>query len=140
VRQITLFIITLLSAHFSFGQKEDVWVRFRDTTTELSGYKDLKGNIKLPARYGPLTRADSFYHIIAVTETINDSYKQYYLLKDGRKVGQDSVYVFDTYFDCESEGKIIFKDRKKDRVGYLDKNGMAIIPAIYNYVSPFRNG
>src|SRR5688572_25077080 len=109
-------------------------------TSELSGYRDLKGNIKQPAKFGGFTRADSFHHIIAVTETIDRSYKSYYLLKDGRKIGQDSVFVLDFTFDCESEGKIIFKDRKKDRVGFLDKNGSAIIPAIYNYVSPFRNG
>jgi hypothetical protein len=48
--------------------------------------------------------------------------------------------MFDFSVDCESEGKIIFEDRKKDRVGYLDKTGTPIIPAIYNYVSPFRNG
>lgn len=126
--------------HFSFGQLQDVWVRFYDTTTEKSGYKDLRGNIKIPARFAGFTRADSFYHIIAVNEEIGNSSQSYHLLKDGRKVGQDSVFMSDFTFDCESESKIIFRDNKKDRVGFLDKKGVAIIPAIYNYVSPFRNG
>jgi hypothetical protein len=126
--------------HLSFGQTPDVWVRFYDTTIEKSGYKDLKGNIKIPAKFEGFTRADSFYNIIAVNEKADNSYKSYHLLKDGRKVGQDSVFVFDFTFDCESENKIIFRDRKKDRVGFLDKNGIPIIPAIYNHVSPFRNG
>lgn len=140
MRQTSLLIIALLLIQFSLGQAQDVWVRFYDTTTGLSGYQDLKGTIKIPAKFGDFTRADTFYHIIAVTETVDDTYKKYYLLKDGRKVGQDSVFVFDFTYDCESEEKIIFKDWKKDRVGFLDKNGKAIIPAIYNYASPFRNG
>ena len=94
----------------------------------------------MPARFGNFPVADTFYNIIAVSEILGNTYEFYYLLKDGRKVGQDSVYMFDFTPDCESEGKIIFKDRKKDRVGYLDKSGTPIIPAIYNYVSPFRNG
>ncbi len=68
------------------------------------------------------------------------SYKQYYLLKSGRKIGLDSVFVFDFTFDCESEGKIIFRDPKIDRVGFLDSGGRPIIPAVYNYALPFRNG
>jgi len=130
----------LLFECVSFGQAPDVWIRFHDSTVQQSGYKDGKGNIKIPAKFEGFTRADSFYNIIAVDEKVGSAYKTYYLLKDGRKVGQDSVFIFDFHFDCESEGKITFYDRKKDRVGFFDKNGMAIIPAIYNYVSPFRNG
>jgi hypothetical protein len=140
MKQTLLTITALLLNLFIFGQEQDIWVRYYDSTTELSGYKDLQGNIKLPARFNGFTRADTFYHIIAVNETIDGSYKQYYLLKNGKKIGQDSVYVNDFTFDCESEGKIMFKDWKKDRVGFLDANGIAIIPAVYNYVSPFRNG
>ncbi|ANE52410.1 WG repeat-containing protein [Flavisolibacter tropicus] len=140
MKQTALFLFQFLLLHFSFGQSQDSWVRFYDTASEKSGYKDLKGNIKIPATFDGLTKADTFYHIIAVNEMAGDTYKSYYLLKDGRKVGQDSVYVFDFMFDCESEGKIIFYDRKKDRVGFLNQDGVAIIPAVYNYVSPFRNG
>ena len=126
MRHIIISILCFFSIQFSFGQAKDVWIRFYDTTTELSGYKDLKGNIKIPAKYDNLTRADTFHNIIAVTEKIDSSYKSYYLLKDGRKVGQDSVFMFDFTYDCESEGKILFKDNKKDRVGFFDKNGLAI--------------
>jgi hypothetical protein len=127
-------------AENSFGQKNDIWVRYYDTTSQLSGYKDLKGNTKIPAKYDNFTQADTFYNIIAVTEKIDSSYKSYYLLKDGRTVGQDSVFMLDFTYDCESEGKILFKDNKIDRVGFFDKNGLAIIPAIYNAALPFRNG
>lgn len=140
MKQASLIIIAICLNYFLIGQSQDVWVRFRDSVTEQSGYKDLKGNIKIPAKFEDFTRADSFYNIIAVNEKVDSSYKSYYLLKDGRKVGQDSVFMFEFTFDCESEGKIIYHDRKKDRVGFFDKNGVAIIPAIYNYVYPFRNG
>lgn len=140
MRHIIISILFVFSTQYSFGQATNVWIRFYDTTTELSGYKDLKGNIKIPAKYDNFTRADTFHNIIAVTEKIDSSYKSYYLLKDGRKVGQDSVFMFDFTYDCESEGKILFKDNKKDRVGFFDKNGLAIIPAIYNAASPFHNG
>lgn len=131
------FLLLLFITQTSFGQAKDAWVRFYDTTTELSGYKDGKGNIRIPAKFHSLTRADTFYNIIAV---IDSSYKNYYLMKDGREIGRDSVFMFDFDVDCESEGKIIFYDRKKDRVGFFNNKGVAIIPAIYNYVSPFRNG
>ncbi|MEJ7821660.1 MAG: WG repeat-containing protein [Chitinophagaceae bacterium] len=140
MRQNALILIALFLTHFSFGQTQDVWVRFYDTTKEQSGYKDLKGNIKIPAKFEAFTRADTFHYIIAVNEKVDSSYKSYYLLKNGKKVGQDSVFMFDFTVDCESEGKIIFYDSKRDRVGFFDKNGAAIIPAIYNYASPFRNG
>jgi hypothetical protein len=140
LKQTTFFIIILLLTQASFAQSENAWVRFYDTTNELSGYKDLKGNIKIPARFVYPTNADTFYNIIAVAEPGASFSKSYYLLKDGRKVGQDSVFAFDFTFDCESEGKILFKDKKKDRVGFFDKNGIAVIPAMYNEALPFHNG
>ena len=134
------FILCFFLTQFSFGQTKNVWVSFYDTTTELTGYKDLLGKIKIPAKFTNFTRADTFYNIIAVTEKVDSTYKNYYLLKNGKKVGQDSVFMFDFTFDCESEEKILFKNNKIDRVGFFDKNGVAIIPAIYNAASPFRNG
>ncbi|MBY0482850.1 MAG: WG repeat-containing protein [Chitinophagaceae bacterium] len=140
MRHKIIFILSFFLTQNSFGQTKNIWVRFYDTTTALSGYKDLKGNITISAKYGKSTQADTFYNIIAVTEKIDNLYKSYYLLKDGRKVGKDSVFMFDFTYDCESEGKILFKDHKKDRVGFLDKNGAIIIPAIYNSATPFYNG
>lgn len=140
VRSIVLLISVLLLSTVSNGQNSGVWVRYIDTTTQRSGYRDLNGVTKIPALFEGFTRADTFHNIIAVNETTGGSYQSYYLLKDGRKVGQDSVYVFDFTFDCESEGKILYRDRKKDRVGFLDSNGVAIIPAVYNYATSFRNG
>lgn len=102
------------------------------------GYRDASGRIRIPAKFGNFTSARIFRHIMAVSES--KSYKAYYLLKNGHKVGIDSVFVFDYQYDCESEGKILFRDRRKDRVGFLNSQGRAVIPAIYNYALPFHNG
>ena len=135
----SLLILFLINPPI-YGQTQDVWLRFFDSTGDHVGFADKKGNIKIPAKLSKLTRADSFYNIIAVAKSSDSLYESYYLLKSGRKVGIDSVYSFDFSFDCESEGKIIFQDKKKNRVGFIDQNGEAIIPAIYNYVTPFHNG
>lgn len=140
MRHQFIFTLCFLLSLSVFGQSNDSWIRFYDTTSDLSGYKDLNGKIKIPAKFTNFTRADTFYNIIAVTEKIDSTWKRYYLLKDGRKVGVDSVYFFDFAFDCENEGTILFEDKKKNRVGFFDKNGVVIIPAIYNAATSFRNG
>lgn len=127
----------LICPQSSAAQAPDPWVWFCDST-KLWGFKDLEGNIKVPAIFESslMSTPDTFYNIIAVSE----KRKQYYLLKNGKKVGMDSVYTFDWDYDCEQEGKIRFQDHKLNRVGFLDKNGIPIIPAIYCYAHPFRNG
>ncbi|WP_345056242.1 WG repeat-containing protein [Hymenobacter glaciei] len=121
-------------------QSAAIWQQFAVEGKEgyRYGYKDASGKVRIPAKFGNFTNTQSFRHIMAVSESA--TLKQYYLLKSGRQVGRDSVYMFDYTFDCESEGKIRFKDYRKDRVGFLDRSGRAIIPAMYNYVSPFHNG
>ena len=132
-----LLLSCLLFPHAIAAQTSDPWVRFCDSS-ELCGYKDLQGNIKAPAIFNSrfMSSPDTFYNIVAVSEKT----KQYYLLKNGKKVGLDSVYSFEWDYDCEQEGKIRFQDHKLNRVGFLDRNGLPIIPAIYSYASPFRNG
>jgi hypothetical protein len=136
-------IITVLMLMVSAGvcaQKNDAWVGYYDTVSGKVGYKDLKGDVMLPAIFVGVSDRGSFYNIMAVTEDVNDKYLSYYLLKDGRRVGVDSVYMFDFLFDCESEEKILFNDRKTDRVGFFDKEGKVVVPAVYNTATPFRNG
>jgi hypothetical protein len=87
-----------------------------------------------------LTTALIFNNIIAVTEEKTDPLSSYYLLKNGKKLGIDSLYIWDMAFDCESEGLIRFRDNNSDKVGYFDSLGNVVIPAVYNDASPFRNG
>jgi hypothetical protein len=123
----------------AYGQRTAAWTRFvvKRKGEEYYGYQNPQGQVKLPAVFGGFTNARRFYHIMAVSEQASQA--QYYVLKNRRKVGRDSVYVADFQFDCESEGKIRYRD-KRNRVGFLDAQGRAFIPAIYNYVTPFYNG
>lgn len=137
---LSLLLLVATVVRAQKAQPDAVWTQFtkKEKDDYKYGYKDADGRIRIPARFGNFTNAQKFRHIMAVNEDATQ--KQYYLLKNGRKVGRDSVYMFDYTFDCESEGKIRFQDYKKDRVGFLNIRGQVSIPAIYNYASPFHNG
>lgn len=114
---------------------------YYDKKTELTGYKDAQGKIKVPAKFGLITHTGIFRNIVPVSEeTSKDKFKSYYLLKNGKKVGQDSLYIWDFTTDCESEEKIRFHDTKTDKVGFFGKYGKVVIPAVYNAAQPFYNG
>ena len=115
-------------------QKQHLWISYWDSVSERGGYTDAEGNIKIPARF--MICPDVFNNIIAVV----DSTGSYFLLKDGRRVGRDSVYLFDLTPDFESEGKIIYHDVKTDMVGFFDSTGKVVIPAVYNAANSFHNG
>ncbi len=79
--------------------------------------------------------------ITAILDTTDGTqYRHYYKLDNGRVVGEDSVYSFDAIDDCESDGKIRFRDRITDKAGFFDNTGKIVIPAVYNDVSRFQNG
>lgn len=79
--------------------------------------------------------------ITAILDTTDGTkYRHYYKLTNRRVVGEDSVYSFDAIDDCESDGKIRFRDRITDKAGFFDNNGKVVVPAIYNDVSRFQNG
>lgn len=121
---------------------EGLWTSFWEEESELIGFKDSKGNIMISPKFeGGGTIAQKFHSIIAVTEPIHEqTYHSYYLLKDGKQVGLDSVFFWDNTPDCESEEKIRFHDRKTDKLGFFNKYGEVVIPAVYNYALPFRSG
>lgn len=139
--KITITIcFLLLCSVFVKAQENGAWFAFEDEESNLIGFKDATGVIKIEPKYMGLTTALIFNNIIAVMEENNDSLSSYYLLKNGKKFGTDSLYTWDMAFDCESEGLIRFRDSKSDKVGYFDSLGVVVIPSIYNDASPFRNG
>lgn len=137
-------VATLLVATGAVAQTPDttVWTQFsapgKKGQEDRYGYKDASGRVRIAPTLGGFTNARRFHHIMAVGEA--RTYQQYYLLKNGRKIGRDSVYVFDFSFDCESEGAIMFRDKKTNRVGFFNAQGHVLIPAIYNHITPFHNG
>ena len=132
-----LFWIIALHSQVS-GQPKNTWYQFRDKKTDLVGYKDAQGRIKIPTKFGEFTGSLVFNDIIAVYE--EKTKQSYYLLKNGKKVGLDSLYIWDYMYDNEKENKIRFRDKKTDKVGFFNKDGKIIIPAIYNDALSFHNG
>lgn len=142
-----LIVFLFFLTHLLFSQESSTdWVKFEDPKTFLIGYKDWKGEVKIEPKFTFITYAVIFDNIIPVFEEMNpkepenSKMKEYYLLKNGKQIGLDSLYVYDFTLDCENENKIRFRDRKTDRVGFFDSNGKVIIPAVYNDAKPFYNG
>jgi hypothetical protein len=121
-------IILILISSFAHAQTNEPWDAFWDEEHYLRGFKDKNGNIRIEPKFMGPTTALKFKNIIAVVEAQN-----------GKKVGVNNTYISDMTFDCESENKIRFRDRKSDKVGYYDGSGHVVIPATYSDVSPFRN-
>jgi hypothetical protein len=138
-----LYILTFLTTISSLtllGQSNDIWTSFWNKDTTLIGYKDNNGVVKIEPKFTGITSAGKFENIIAVSEEKDGKWNSYYLTKQGRIVGRDSLHIFDNGSDCESEGFIRFRDHKTDKAGMFNKNGDVVIPAIYNDLTRVRNG
>lgn len=121
----------------------DTWYSFSKESKDgesYIGFMDKKGNVKIEPKFGGLTDVDKFDDIVAVLEVINDSLESYYLLKSGKKIGHEMMWVEDLAFDCENERHIRFKDPNKDLIGMFDYKGDIVIPPIYNSLSKVYNG
>ena len=131
----------LFCLNFSvFAQNSDIWISFPDKDTTHIGFKDKNGVIKIEPKFMGMTTAHKFENIIAVTEEENNNWKSYYITKEGKIVGRDSLYIFDNGPDCENEGFIRFTDRKTDKMGIFNSEGKIVIPADYSVLSKVQNG
>lgn len=135
-----ILIVLIFSNIITNAQENNSWISFWNNDTTLIGFKDKSGEIKIEPKFMGFTIAREFDKIIAVMEDNNGKYETYYLTKSGKKVGLDSLHIYDNGADCESEGFIRFRDKKTDKVGLFDKNGNIAIPADYNGLSRVRNG
>ena len=140
MRKIIAFFIFVILNCSVFAQSNDIWSSFPNKDTTLIGFKDKNGTIKIEPKFTGFTTAQKFENIIAVSEEENGKWKSYYLTKQGKIVGRDSLYVFDNGPDCENEGFIRFTDRKTDKMGIFNSEGKIVIPAEYSVVSKVHNG
>ncbi|MDR7208141.1 WG repeat-containing protein [Flavobacterium piscis] len=141
MKQITFLYLFLIILNCSvFAQNKDTWISFWDKDTTHVGFKDKTGTIKIEPKFMGLTSANKFDDIIAVTEEDGESWESYYLTKNGKRVGIDSLYTFDNGPDCENEGLIRFRDPKTDKMGMFNGQGKIVIPAEYNNLTKARNG
>jgi WG containing repeat len=141
----TIFFIALLIfiGFKTVAQQQDVLYRYEITKKEetLYGYKNKEGKIIFPAKYGGFGADSTFENIIAVMEKTKKGFDTYYLLRNGKKILKDSVYIDgDFYFDTEQEGMIRFQTKKPYTIGFLNTAGKIVIPNTYNDASAFKNG
>ncbi len=140
MKKFLILLTFFLFSSLTFAQSNDIWTSFPNKDTTLIGFKDKNGVIKIEPKFSGFTIARKFENIIAVTEEKNGNWKSYYLTKQGKIIGQDSLYVFDNGPDCENEGFIRFKDRKTDKMGIFNSDGKIVIPAQYSDLTKVRNG
>ncbi len=140
MKQTILLYIFLFLNCVLVAQNKDTWVSFWDKDTTHLGFKDKSGNIKIQPKFMSLTLAHKFDDIIAVAEETGENWKTYYVTKSGKIVGRDSLYYYDSGFDCENEGFIRFKDPITDKMGFFNKDGKIVIPAEYSDLTRVRNG
>lgn len=131
-------IITFLS--LTSDAKEDTWIAFWDEENHKMGFKDAQGKVKIPPKFLGMTQAREFKNIIAVMEEKDGIYDAYYLLKNGNQIKNVKMFTYDNSFDCESDGKIRFREKVSGAMGYLNDKGDIAIPPIYNTGEPFVNG
>ncbi len=133
------FLLSVLNLNLH-GQSTNTWTSFWNKDSTLIGYKDYNGEVKIEPKFTGITSALKFENIIAVSEEKDGKWNTYYLTKQRRIVGKDSLYIFDNGVDCESEGFIRFRDDNTDKAGMFNKDGDVVIPAIYNDLTRVRNG
>ncbi len=137
---ILILIFAIVSILNSFGQGKDIWYAFSNESTNLIGFKDKNGVVKIQPKFNEMTSVIKFDNIIAVIEDTIGKGNSYYLTKTGKIVGKNSLYYYDNTNDCESEGFIRFRDHKSSKVGMLNRTGTVVIPAIYDDLSVVQNG
>jgi hypothetical protein len=137
-----LFQLTFIFfSFFCFAQEDTNWYTFYNSDSTKIGFKDSNGNIKIEPKFESYFTEPIFKNVTIVSEKIADKeWKNYYLNKQGKIFGIDSIYIFDFEYAKESEGKIKFRDPKTDKVGFFDKNGKVVIPAVYNDARDFSKG
>ena len=138
MKKIILILILSIATNL-MAQNDSTWRAFFAEDGYTRGFKNEKGEVMIPPKFTGFTWAKKFKNIIAVMEDTHIE-SAYYLLKDGTKVGKDSLYIWDMAADCESDGMIRFRDPKTDKVGFFDSEGKVSIPALYADALPFYNG
>ncbi|KAF1054930.1 MAG: hypothetical protein GAK43_00576 [Stenotrophomonas maltophilia] len=131
-------LLALTLALSATARADAPWSAF--SQDDLIGFRDAQGAVKVAPTLSPVfTVAQRFDRIIATGEWSAKSQRTFYLLRDGRQVAPDSLYVFDNTPACESENSIRFRDRQQ-RVGFLDGDGKVLIAPTLSDASPLRNG
>jgi formylglycine-generating enzyme required for sulfatase activity/tetratricopeptide (TPR) repeat protein len=119
-----------------------IWTSFYNDNMRLAGYMDKYSRVRIEPKFSrPPFPCKEFDNIIGVAEDVGEDWKGYYLTKAGKILGKDSLYVSrSNSVDCETEGFILFRDNKTNKIGLFDRNGKVVIPAEYDKLGKVTNG
>lgn len=109
-----------------------ILIAFSDSS-ENYGFKDIDGNIIIPAKY-QYAFTDTFKNKIAF---VVDSVKGIIAI-DSKGNYVLAPLVVDNGPDYVNEG--LFRVTENNKIGFADENGNKIISCKYNFVSEFQNG
>lgn len=137
MRKLLFALGMFVSTQSLFAQKTGALESFYNQDSSLVGFKDAEGRVLYTPQFtaGP----QRMEHIMAVVkEDKAGKWHPYYILRSGKIIGRDSMYVFDNGFDCENEGFIRFTT--KDKTGLFNRKGEIVIPAEYSSLTRVMNG
>jgi len=125
----------LLFQLVSSGQKiaADYLVSFSDNSSgkDLYGFKTIKGKIIIQPRYVH-TGTEKMYSIAFVV--LND----HWVAINRRDSVLLTPFIFDNGPDYVKEG--LFRYEENNKIGFANLKGQKIIPARFDFATPFKNG
>ena len=129
-----LTLVILLFFNSVFAQKnKNFLIAYIDSTTgnELTGYKSLDGKIVIKAKYinGSDTLDKMAIVLTSEFEFIGIDRNDNIILKP---------YIYDNGPDYIEEG--LFRFVENNQIGFANLDGQKVIPAKYDFATPFENG
>ncbi|WP_316801782.1 WG repeat-containing protein [Pedobacter nototheniae] len=129
--------IVMLMCFFANAQKKqkDYLISFTDGSSGkvLTGYKNLKGEVIIPALYTGYGNVDTLSTFTVVS------------LKDSgllviNKTGKHMLrpFIYDNGPDYVEEG--LFRFVQNEKIGFANEQYKKIIPATFDFVTPFKGG
>jgi hypothetical protein len=116
--------------------KEDYLLAYSDNSSGevLRGYKSQNGEIVIKAKY---TIAPDTLSKMAIVLLVKDKKWEFLGIDQAENVLL-KPYVFDNGPDYLQEG--LFRFVENNKIGFANADGQKIIPAKYDFATPFENG
>lgn len=144
---ISLFIIFLTSCSHNPPKGNNPYFVYQDAQTHLFGFKNTDGDIVIPAQFNQAFFDDQQGYFTPENKQEGEFLAP--VVKNGHwfRITKDGKTQLETVFhdngpDYYEEGLARFIERtpKGIKVGFYNKKGDIVIPARYDFASPFRAG
>lgn len=127
-------IITLPLWACAQKSRADYLVAFQDVNGESCGYKNLKGEVIIPAgRYSACFTDTLFYYAVVFEPEVG----MVAIDRQGKRLYE--VFLYDNGPDMPAEG--LFRIMQQGKIGYANaRTGQVVIPPQFDGAFPFENG